>query len=151
MKEMKEYLAIAKKMIGKYGYKQMLKDDDVIGEVASSIMKADWKFNGVGTLEGFRSLCAKRTIINFKRKQFKNSRTKNITYENPFYVDFDNLEYFDLLDKIQTLISPKMYDIFISSCLNDESYESIGSRYSLSRERVRQLLQSTLETIRQNV
>jgi DNA-directed RNA polymerase specialized sigma24 family protein len=43
--------------------KKLLRDDDFIADVAHDIMIADWKWNGLGDRIGYRSKCAKWSIL----------------------------------------------------------------------------------------
>jgi hypothetical protein len=64
--KLEDYILFAKKSISRFMpvlSKKLLRDDDFIADVAHDIMIADWKWNGLGDRIGYRSKCAKWSIL----------------------------------------------------------------------------------------
>jgi len=111
---LKNYLNMAKKAISKFANKiynglssKMLKDEDAISLVASSMMMADWRWdenyqNKQGTKKtkySYRNQCAIWAIQGYATKHSK--RTKN---KKPIYSlnhEFDNEDKLDIYHSIQ--------------------------------------------------
>ena len=104
-----EYLRISKSIIKKHGYSKMLKDEDAISYVATSLMKADSKYNGTyGSIEGFRGLYGRYAIKNWIDRYVKNKKTINITENMAFCLKsidstFGNVALNEILGYIDTL------------------------------------------------
>jgi RNA polymerase sigma factor (sigma-70 family) len=73
MESLEYYLEDARRAIGRWGCQAMLRDDDVVADVATKIMIADTKFDGRGSIRGFRMHYAQfaikraKTLYNKKR------------------------------------------------------------------------------------
>ncbi len=75
------YLDIARKMIISCApnlrsglREEMLASEDAISRIAESIMRADWQFNGVGNISGYRSyraVCAMKSYMSTKKQNHK--------------------------------------------------------------------------------
>ena len=72
------YLKTAVKVIKAHGHPDMLKSEDDISTVATSIMTADSVFDGRGTIEGFRSARGRFAILRLF-EQYNKRRTGDIS------------------------------------------------------------------------
>lgn len=84
---LEEYTLLAKKCICKFApnlANTLLKDNDFITDLAHDIMMADWRWNGNGNRQGYRSKCARWFICDILRKR-KND-IKTISLEDEIHV-----------------------------------------------------------------
>lgn len=49
-----DYEQITRKILIYFGWCNLLKDPDIFGDFVTEVMIADWKFDGRGTLHGYR-------------------------------------------------------------------------------------------------
>lgn len=54
---------------------QILNSEDAISNIATMIMMADWRWNGNGTIHGYRKECAKWAILAFIRRDVSRSKS----------------------------------------------------------------------------
>lgn len=151
MLPMKEYLNIARKMIKKYGYPIMLRDEDAIAYIANSIMVADTKYdNATGNIEGFRYMHARYGIMNWYNRNMKNKkRTVELTERTPSSDSVSqNVEINEILSYVDTL--PEKYRQVIHSYYFDKkTLKEIGNDLNLSHQGVNLRLQKALQLIRE--
>jgi RNA polymerase sigma factor (sigma-70 family) len=179
------YLTLAKKTIAKFGgsmypsaVKDMLKNEDVIADIANAIMYADWRwdserkgFEGKSkTKYSYRNQCAIwaiKTYMTNKHKKNKFKLSSSLDKEESSYmsnVACENTEDpYDYIEDIESTNNLKeIFDsIFASDVLNDKQKEQIieyyyndktlaqiGKKYGVTREAVRQNIQKGLNKIK---
>lgn len=85
---LKEYTLLAKKCICKFVpvlASQLLKNDDFITDITHDIMMADWRWNGKGSRIGYRSKCAKWSILKKIKRKKKHIYTISLDDEITVY------------------------------------------------------------------
>jgi len=172
-----QYMDTAKKIIAKYnaksiGKSNLLNNEDIISDVASAIMYADWKWDSerVGKITGkkktkysFRNQCAiwaiktyltnlhKKKKINIldvdlqNDKEFISSYIEDYRYQEPSL----NVETNEYHQDIRMLID----EIFNSDILTDKQKEQIRLYYieGLTLSQIGKQYGVTREAIRQNI
>jgi len=84
------YLNFAKRTITKFATRyygltvarSLLKDDDVIGTIATAIMTGDWKWDGRGSRQGYRTQCAIWAIHSCVRYRTTHQMLNGIDFNN---------------------------------------------------------------------
>ncbi len=159
----KEYRLIADKMIGKLIkdnkiYSGMNQDIDLKDEVVSAIMSADWKFDGRGSLYGYRKYHVRWAI----KRYFHDKHTKPVPMSNcdPFVMDGRNghkmstmspKEIYEFIDELmeECLLTSRQRDFIDLKYYQGLTYEQIGKKYNLSKQRVEQCVKQSLKDIRE--
>jgi len=97
----KEYILIAKKLIASLAPRyrsglstQMLRSDDTISNMATSVMMADWSWNGNGSRFGYRKQCAEWAIKNYMHRQKIYLKNKPLSFN---HIYCDGMELVDLV------------------------------------------------------
>lgn len=184
---LQEYRTAAKKIISKYisrysGLKKsMMNNEDIISDVASSLMYADWKWDSdrVGKHTGkkktkysFRNQCAIWAIKTFLTSQSKKKKRLNILdinlgddkeYAKNCIADHRDTEpdndiltneYLsdtkDLINQIlsSNILTDKQKQQIKMYYLDEMTLAEIGSRFSITREAVRQNIKKGIQSIR---
>lgn len=182
------YITLAKKTIAKFGgsmypssVKDMLKNEDVIADIANAIMYADWRwdaerkgFEGKSkTKYSYRNQCAIWAIKTYMTNRHKKNRFKlssSLDKEESTYmsnVACENTEDpYDYIEDIESTNNLKeiFESIFTSNILNDKQKQQmkeyyynnktlaqIGKEYGVTREAVRQNIQKGLKKIKEYV
>jgi RNA polymerase sigma factor (sigma-70 family) len=157
---------------------EMLKNEEAISDVATALMYADWRFdeNRKGktglqkTLYSYRNQCAIwaiKTYVTTKYKQRKNSSIDQDNdndqkldallpdpkAENPLDIIIEKEYKKDLSINIQALLnndilSEKQKKQIEMYYFDDETLSSIGNKFGVSREAVRQNIKRGLELIK---
>ena len=157
---------------------EMLKNEEAISDVATALMYADWRFdeNRKGktglqkTLYSYRNQCAIwaiKTYVTTKYKQRKNSSIDQDNdndqkldallpdpkAENPLDIIIEKEYNKDLSINIQALLnndilSEKQKKQIEMYYFDDETLSSIGNKFGVSREAVRQNIKRGLELIK---
>lgn len=83
MLEEKQYREIASSFLKKRGWCSLIKDPDIFANFVSEAMIADWKFDGRGTKEGYRS----------QRMMWELYRTKKQHIKKPLLLSNDTILY----------------------------------------------------------
>lgn len=153
------YIQTAKRAIGRWGHKSMLKSDDDISHVAYMIMRADQKFDGRGDLKGFRMSYARYGVLNlinkFKRSQrlpkpisldasYSNEKTNHDFIEDGSKPIEDSIDEKNVEQLVMDFdfISDQEKVCIIRNKLNKETLEVIGNDLDLTKERIRQIVDS---------
>lgn len=147
--EYKEYEKSAEKIL--CYHKQPITDEN-IGIVINYIMTADHRFNGIGTMHGFRKLYldyAIKTIIQNAQKQ-----KRFIFLEN--YDKFQNkLKYKDpdpfFWENFKSLLTNIEYDAILLRYKNNMTFDEIGLTFNKSHEWARTIINKALGKIKNNV
>jgi len=180
------YISLAKKTISKFAPRfynglsaEMLKNEDVVSDVATALMYADWRFDNerVGksgqkkTLYSYRNQCAIWAIQTYVTTKYKNKKHISLDYQNNDDQKFDSIIP-DIKQKnpLETLIakessdnlsedihnllyhsalSDKQRDQIIMYYFEDKTLSEIGKVYGVSREAIRQNIKRGLELIKQ--
>ena len=157
---------------------EMLKSEEAISDVATALMYADWRFdeNRKGktglqkTLYSYRNQCAIwaiKTYVTTKYKQRKNysidqnndndqkldALLPDLKAQNPLDILIENEYKKDLSINIQELLnndilSEKQKKQIEMYYFDDETLSSIGNKFGVSREAVRQNIKRGLELIK---
>jgi hypothetical protein len=162
---LKEYLQLAKKMIGVFGGSMraaMLKRDDVISNIATAIMNADWQWNGKGTKYGYRkyrALCAiksyrQRVAKYYARGQVlsldgvadRHSYTKHLRAKD---------ERFNI-SEVHEIINSPILDERERQCLHsyyieDKTFQQIAQEITpkVTKQRVEQIVKTSVKNLRE--
>jgi RNA polymerase sigma factor (sigma-70 family) len=172
-----EYVKIAQKVVVHYlGMrnnltKEILNSEDVLANIATSIMMSDWRYEEGhnNAIESYRYRGAITAILNYMKykKHRKYTRSLNSSIDednNQLYAetaDISNLtpdsilmkeqEYSvlnDLIYKPNTVLSDRDREIVQYYFYDGLTYQEISEKYSISRERVRQVIEESLSKIR---
>lgn len=165
MESLKFYLDNARNAIKVFGRPYMLKDEDMVSDVAHAMMVADSKFDETkGTLAGWRWYCAELTI----RKLCSSKKKKDFTIFSINSDKQDGTDYSDTLTRDRMPVSTKNYiDRDVVSIVKEASYltdrerfcilnkyveyktlQEIGDELGTSRENARQAIENGLAKIR---
>ena len=173
---------LSKKIINRFApkfiVKQMLCDDDAIGDVAAAIMNADKNYdpNRMGasqqkkTLYSYRNQCGLWAIKTYVTKKYKNKKlnsldfaidnefnlyssvpdTKNI---DPLDIIINNEEDDNLINDVSSILESNMLnekqkDQIKMYYFEDKSLAEIGEVYGVTREAVRQNIKRALTNIK---
>jgi RNA polymerase sigma factor (sigma-70 family) len=162
---LKEYEKCVKKVISKYFRhisKFLLKNEEIIANLVTSAIMADWRFDGRGSIGGYRVQCVKWAI---QKTLVRIYSTKKFTYLGSEIKD-DNGKIVTLLDIIirddnYTDIKESMEHIFSSKELTqkekdrlrqyffeDMTYKEIGQKEDLCGETIRRSIKDALAKIK---
>jgi len=178
LEPMSSYLQIAKKVIASTAPKNIrrvfLRNDDIVSTVASAIMVGDTKWDGRGTLVGYRKYCGKcmvrKTIDKYKNSMEKkygvtlvslntkaNRQSNNTlaeiipdskTYEtNRIHDEVEDI-LFILNDNNSNICNKQQRHYMTKHFMDNMSFAEIGREEGVSRERVRQVVSSAITAIR---
>lgn len=100
-----EYLDIAQRLVRKIApyyrpglSEQILRSEDAISNIATQIMMADWRWNGNGTLYGYRKECVKWAIQGFIERDVSRSKRKTLSLNNTTsFGDGESKEYMNMI------------------------------------------------------
>lgn len=155
MLSQKEYLNLAKMAIRHYGNKNMLRDDEAIGEVANYIIRADIRYDASKGMNenSWRMLNGKYGVLIFlnnKKKQKKHLSLREIelvgsnSLMETVYVN----EVFDIVDDLPNL-SKRDRDMFKDRWLDKMTLREIAKKHKLTHERIRQILEVVYKKVRE--
>jgi DNA-directed RNA polymerase specialized sigma subunit len=112
-------------------------------------MRADWKWNGMGTKVGYRKQMAVYEIKDIKRRLFKNNNKNNVrintddeyTESNRMYFELNNHHEETILDAARILnnsqfITETQRDCLIEYYLHHKTMEEIGREKHMSKQGV---------------
>jgi hypothetical protein len=119
---LKEYQRIAERILTKH-FGSHVHDPDIFDIAVSSVIKADEKFNGKGSLHGFRSFLVCRNVGNMIKKPIK---TVNASFE--FLDRREAKEESDLFEIVEEVLRPELAHI-----INRRHRDRVDMR-ELSRE-----------------
>ncbi len=167
---LKEYLQIAKKMVkhvlGKINGRvanEMLKSDDVISNIATSIMISDWRYNpseGVspktyrygGALRAIKTYLKRRSTrryvysLDYTTNNGENDTDlyDNVTDDAQLEASDYAIQKVDSTNLIEILEDGKTLNDREKLCINkyffeDKTYQCIGDEIGVTRERIRQI------------
>jgi len=160
------YLQTAKRAIGRWGHLSMLSSEDDIAHVAYMIMRADQKYDGRGTIKGFRMEYARYGVLRLigrYKKKLKKKRVYSLdfcvnSHDQPL-LDFVSDKTVSIVDEIESkgvedmvlnfdFITEQEKNCIIRNRLNRETLHTIGKELDLTRERIRQIIESGLTKLR---
>ena len=173
--DLSSYINLAKKIISKFGKssaKNMLKNEDVVADVAHAIMVADWKYDNdrVGKTTGkkktrysYRNQCAIWAIQTYLTKRGKGRSMLSIdnyikdddnTYES-LIIDHSEQQPVDALvynENIE-LSNDLVQMIFESNILNDRQKEQLKMYYleNYTLQQIGDHFNITREAVRQTI
>jgi len=173
--DLSTYINLAKKTISKFGKsaaKNMLKNDDIIADVAHAIMVADWKYDNdrVGKITGkkktrysYRNQCAIWSIQTYLTKKSRNKSMLSIdnymkdddhTYESLMIDEsekqpVDSIIYDENIELTNNLIEM----IFNSNILNERQKKQLRMYYidGLTLQEIGENFNITREAVRQTI
>lgn len=159
MLSLDQYLDISKKILISKGYGSWIKSDDDVSYIAYCIMKADDTFNGIGHIEGWRSKNAEYGIKNLKTKKKREKKKNTISLfapigDNSCIIDllgcesFDKDLYDDVIHVARKTLKPRNFNILINRFQNRMTLEKIGIEFGLTKERVRQILENSIQKVK---
>lgn len=176
-----EYLLITEKLVKsispQYGpriTRYILQSEDAMSNIATQIMFADWKWNGKGTVEGYRKQCAEWAIKGYIHRGVKRAERNTVSLD--FKLNDEGMQLSDLINDVDTVnpadeVEAKecqenrevLVDELLSSgvltppqetCvrmhyLEEKSFISIAKTIGISREAVRQLVDRGLTKLKE--
>jgi len=167
---MDDYLLITRKLIStiaptiKSGLAgEILRSEDAISNIATSVMLADWKWNGKGTRRGYRSQCAYWAILRYVTRATTDNHTLSIDWEyNNDSADIfcgttdRNLQNIAARDEVRYLLSLDVLNqrqrLYLTNYyLDGMTLAEVGSKYNISREAVRQVVERALNKLRKHM
>lgn len=99
-----EYLKIAQRLVRKIAPRyrvglaeQILKSEDALSNIATQIMMADWRWNGNGTLYGYRKKCVEWAINGFIERDVARSKHKVVSLNNVTTNTNDDNEFISMI------------------------------------------------------
>lgn len=148
---------IAKDFLGKGNVylRKILNDNDSITDIASSLMRADTNFDeSRGTTLGtLRYTYAKNTILNII-KYIKENReicvsNFELTPERRYDKSFKNEG--EHLRAAKDILSDREFGIIEDHFYNGQTFEDIGEKQEVSRQRVHQIFNKAIDKLRNHV
>ncbi len=177
-----EYLKIAQRLVRKIApiyrpglAEQILRSEDAISNIATQVMMADWRWNGNGTLFGYRKECVKWAIKGFIERDVSRSKRKTLSLNNSSRTGEDDVqEYINLIpgndanpsDIVQDAESDKLKTELIDQILGSgiltntqekcirlhylqgKSMSDIGRELGVSRQAVQDNVQRGISKLR---
>jgi len=176
-----EYQSVARKLIVKLGPKcnvnvvELLRNDDAVSNITTSIMMADWNYDNVHTSQNgrkctrraYRGNCAKWAIYGYITRRENNKGKHNISldscvekYEQVFGNYSTNAsiqrDVYDILEVVErsnttksSTIKPRTISIIKMYYFENNTLKDIGAYYGVSRQRTKQIIDRGLEQIRE--
>lgn len=169
---LEEYMTLTKKFVKRYaGYARtsILASDDAITNIATSIMMADWRWkddyhteNGTEKLQrqNYRLQCAKYAIYEYIKRRSKNKLNVSLVNKEDetieiFTVDNQQIgrkEKEELKEELTLCINNANLKQLEDVCMrayfyHGMSYQDIGMKLSLSKERIRQIVKEAVSKI----
>jgi RNA polymerase sigma factor (sigma-70 family) len=168
-KSVNEYIKLAKRSIIKFAPRyvnstlvyKMLNSDDVVSNIATDIMIAQWKFNGKGSQEGYLRLCAIYSVQDYFRRYKYNEKndhlslnddTESILFKKPKGVLLNRYcpekiliekeERESLINLIKIVLTEIEAECIILYYFDYYNGAEIGRLKHVSREYIRQVLKS---------
>ena len=174
----KQYKKIAIKLVQKQCNSKLahhiLEDPNKLGSVITSIMTADWKWDGRGTIYGYRKYCASLCIyglINEISGKTKNKKIKTYQFSdfgengtthlrciddhsNEFFESIDNVDYNNYILKqinLSTVLTDKEKKVVIAKILHNQSIKEIAEQHHVKSEAIRQTFKQAIKKIGQSL
>jgi len=169
------YLMLSKKIINKFApkfiVKDMLNDEDAIGDIASALINADKNFDpqreGANqqkkTRYSYRNQCGLWAIKTYITKKYKGKKINSLDYqainsENNLYASIPDIKNKDPLEDIiqneyNTNLIEDINSILNSDLLNDKQKNQIKMYYfeNKSLAEIGRIYGVTREAVRQNI
>lgn len=128
------------------------KNIDLLNEIVSAIMKADWKFNGHGSLYGYRKQHVLWAIGRYYETKGKQPITFSINDipdqpDKPQRINLDQIDCFDHILDGHNLSSIQKEYIYLRY-YHDWTYSKIGDKYGVARQAVHQSIKNGLDKIK---
>ena len=163
---LQSYLNQAKRMIIKFGGKlapQIIQDDDKIGEVATAIMCADWKYqedyygfeNKPCLLSTLRCVYVKTALLKIYCKNLKNIpchplQDVETKFGKNLLDNVDNKEYISHLLNTRG-VTQKQRDYITKYYFEGMNLQETGNYFGVTRQAVECVISTAFNTIRQYV
>ena len=144
---MNEYRKDAVTLIRYYNFSHLLRDEDSVGEIMSAIMLADHKFNGSGSIRGYRAYRAKQEMIRIQKRNNRHLHEElNEESQESSYL-FDDQPM--LVDDILHSMLPIRAYIIKEKIYNNSTFAEIANKLGRSIERVRQQYHDALRDFKE--
>jgi len=146
-----EYKLIAKKVLKKHCEKWLfikLSKEPNMGDAVSEVMMADYKFDGRGSIEGYRKLRLD-WWISYKTTQYKEEiKTKQLsTNLIDTTIDFENVDLgIDIKDLLSKL-NPDEQALIYSRFFDKQTYDEIAQKLNITLEGARQQIKKTIKKL----
>ena len=121
----------AQRLLTKY-YPKYVDDQDAIDVATNAILKADWRFNGKGNIQGFRSHVFKNAMKRLLSKKNLDNISKEELDEiaSEKYVPNINL---DLFDFCKSFLDETQYAIIECYFVYNMNYKEISDKLNIAR------------------
>lgn len=152
-----QYLNGAQTILKKQGYGYLCQDEDAIAHVAHFMMVADQKFSGYGLRDSWRMYYAKFGILTYHRTLRHNRKYKHV---GGYPLDFlegniktpdDIMETKELIHIIKNhqALSDRQKECLSMYFMENHTLASIGQHFGITRERVRQIINQSLQHLKE--
>lgn len=150
MKPLKYYLSISTKLI-KQKCPYLANDDQVIGDIASKLMKAEIGWNGKGNKYGYMISIARFGLMDIIKKH-KKRRSCSLSNTETSYIhkEFDVMILHDFIDVAlkQKVINNNQYNSIKKYYLYNQTYREIAKDLNVSHEMIRVYISSGIQKLR---
>jgi len=156
-----QYLVLARRSVLKFAARYvnhfaiqcMLNSEDIISNIATDIMMAHWRFNGTGSQEAYLIKCSIYAITKYLQRKKRNNKKKSISLsadlEQNKCILLNNTPEKEAILKEEynnfikdDLLSDSEKECIIMYYLHCYNKAEIGRKRHVSRERIRQILNS---------
>ena len=161
---MDNYLRISRSLIRKHAKNfatPMLKSEDIVSNIATDIMTADWKWDGRGTQEGYRDRFGKWAIFRYIKRYFASQKFKEVSLQEighqPHNRKIDAPDYNLNKEEESTLITQYIQNSGLSETqkkyiiayfLENKTYEQLAEEDGISRQAVHSSVKLGLQKIK---
>lgn len=148
MEKLEEYLKTARTILTKISL-DLYKDEDVVTDVATELMLADDKWDGRGSLFGYRKQRVKWYLSNLysNRAKFKHEKLSEYEYADRNLSNVEKRDYVENLLKVSKLTQHQQ-DIIRLRFWQDMTFDEIGNKLGISRQAAHECFSSSLKKIK---
>lgn len=169
MLTLKKYRQIARSILKRHA-PYLVDDEEALGTITTVVATADTRFNGEGTLEGYRTYCAQNAVKNILRARARDKDVHSLDYE---YATSDGegkrtlasqvecrhstpeqvAECKDFLEAIERAewLTESQKECVISYFRDNMTYNEIATKRGTSKAAVHGIVKKALKKIRGNM
>lgn len=130
---------------------EMLNNEEAITDVVTNVILADCRFDGRGTIEGYRSEHVLFAIKKYLSEKIYRTSRESTNWNYSHYTstsDLKSVSNIDYLEKILEDLTPRDAKILKMRFLEDMTLDEISKKMDLTRERIRQIEDECIEKLR---